>query len=209
MFYRCAYGLSNRSSFGFKSCISSFVFVVACTPALNIALCEILLMMADQSDDAQQYLEECLNDPEACAWVLREHIYKIMELREFKILWFFLERMRTDVQIYDSKNQRVAVCHRGRYRFRECNACKRWFSKEYMSKRWCSGCNNRVYCSRTCQKADWRAHKPNCFMMRVSAITDEEFMARVTGTYIHDEISTASSSSQSPSQNSNNITDAV
>ena len=26
----------------------------------------------------------------------------------------------------------------------------------------CSACNHRIYCSRECQKKDWKQHKPEC-----------------------------------------------
>lgn len=40
-----------------------------------------------------------------------------------------------------------------------CDACKNMFNK--ISR--CARCKSAVYCSRTCQLADWSKHKPVCF----------------------------------------------
>lgn len=29
----------------------------------------------------------------------------------------------------------------------------------------CTGCKNVYYCNRTCQKKDWKTHKPSCKML--------------------------------------------
>lgn len=43
-----------------------------------------------------------------------------------------------------------------------CDGCKKdssWFSAGLMK---CSGCNTKFYCSRDCQKKDWKLHKKTC-----------------------------------------------
>ncbi|KAH9937669.1 uncharacterized protein B0H18DRAFT_971679 [Fomitopsis serialis] len=42
----------------------------------------------------------------------------------------------------------------------ECSKCRRMLSKE--SIKMCSGCKTMGYCSKECQRADWKDHKPNC-----------------------------------------------
>ena len=63
-----------------------------------------------------------------------------------------------EYNMYEAKGQVLVVVH-GVYRFRRCNFCKLWGTNR---KRWCSGCKNQTYCSRQCQKDDWREHKASC-----------------------------------------------
>ena len=60
--------------------------------------------------------------------------------------------------MYETKAQ-VLVVVDGKHRFRRCNFCKLWGANR---KRWCSGCKDQTYCSRQCQKDDWREHKARC-----------------------------------------------
>ena len=44
-------------------------------------------------------------------------------------------------------------------RYRRCTQCEAWFSRKSKSK---CPCNTATYCSRECQKKNWRVHKLHC-----------------------------------------------
>ena len=44
-------------------------------------------------------------------------------------------------------------------RYRMCCYCQAWCRNK---TRWCNGCRSEVYCSKTCQKNDWKRHKEAC-----------------------------------------------
>ena len=48
-------------------------------------------------------------------------------------------------------------------RYRLCGNCASWCRNK---KRWCEGCRSMVYCSRSCQKQDWKRHKEGCITMQ-------------------------------------------
>ena len=57
-------------------------------------------------------------------------------------------------------------------RYRMCTYCQSWCRNK---TRWCLGCMSEVYCSRTCQKKDWKRHKDECIpMQNAEAIAREE-----------------------------------
>ena len=60
---------------------------------------------------------------------------------------------------FESKGKPIAVLE-GQVRFRVCDTCQVWFAGS--KKRWCSGCDSRVYCSVKCQKIDWPEHREEC-----------------------------------------------
>ena len=41
-----------------------------------------------------------------------------------------------------------------------CFGCEETVGRKHLKK--CAGCNRVAYCSRECQTADWKAHKPCC-----------------------------------------------
>ena len=58
------------------------------------------------------------------------------------------------------------------HRYRMCTYCQSWCRNK---TRWCLGCMSEVYCSRTCQKKDWKRHKDECIpMQNAEAIAREE-----------------------------------
>ena len=58
------------------------------------------------------------------------------------------------------------------HRYRMCTYCQSWCRNK---TRWCEGCMSEVYCSRTCQKKDWKRHKDECIpMQNAEAIAREE-----------------------------------
>jgi len=54
--------------------------------------------------------------------------------------------------MHDSINDHKRICS-------ICNKTNVEIQAEIMI---CSGCNNKYYCSRECQKSDWKSHKPTC-----------------------------------------------
>jgi len=45
----------------------------------------------------------------------------------------------------------------------------------------CSACNCRVYCSRECQKKDWKQHKPECKVLVARTKSDMHGLCRPAG----------------------------
>jgi hypothetical protein len=69
---------------------------------------------------------------------------KPVEDDEFKRQRAFLQ----SAGMIASKKQIVTIC---------------WVCKEGEARQVCGGCKNVRYCSRGCQRQDWRRHKPECY----------------------------------------------
>ncbi|KAF9480175.1 hypothetical protein BDN70DRAFT_992901 [Pholiota conissans] len=83
-----------------------------------------------------------------------------------------------------------------------CSVCQQ-YEPEVKTYKWCSGCKSQLYCSRECQKKDWRQHKPICRPdvrkvrlreLTLNLTTDFTFSAFIEiATVLHIGLSTSSS----------------
>ncbi|KAJ6595675.1 hypothetical protein DFH09DRAFT_905714 [Mycena vulgaris] len=77
------------------------------------------------------------------------------------------------------------------YRKCEADGCGNVEGRESVKLLVCSGCVTAVYCSKSCQKSAWKAHREPCRSGRVKAQvlpsqrTHLEMLARVTGVELH------------------------
>ena len=67
----------------------------------------------------------------------------------------------SDTEMYNDKDQVLVALYKEDWacKYRQCNVCLVCHSN---MKKWCAGCKERIYCSRECQKKDWKSHKANC-----------------------------------------------